>query len=67
MELLFAMIMLTCIYVFKKGHRTIGQDTYKIDQQANEIYYELSNEDMMRGTVNIKKKTRHYGDENNKN
>lgn len=63
-ELLLTSVMMTCIYVCKRGTKTIGHDKLTIDQKSESIYYELSNEDMIRGTVNIKKRVRHYGEAN---
>lgn len=67
LELLLTSVMMTCIYVCKKGTKTIGHDKLTVDQKSESIYYELSNEDMIRGTVNIKKRVRHYGECSNTN
>lgn len=64
LELFVTSVMMTCIYVCKRGTKTIGHDKLTLDQKSESIYYELSNEDMIRGTVDIKKRVRHYGEPN---
>lgn len=61
LELLLTTLSLTCSYICKRGTKTIGHDKHAMDKKSDSIYYELSNADMMRGSVNMKKRVRHYG------